>query len=315
MTPEILGQQEALARLRRALETGRVPPAFLFWGPEGVGKRLAARLFAAALLCEKQAVPSPLIPHPSSLPFCAECYDCTAVLKQSHPDVTEADEAFQAALLEEEPHKQRNLRVDTVRELTRRASRSAARGRWKVFIVDNANLLVPEAANALLKELEEPEPHTLWILVTSQRDRLLPTVASRCQAVRFRSLSVETLREICRRQGLLEVAAAERWAPAAEGSLSRLLRLARYGQALEERPRGPAAYWRHSQSLPRDLSEARETVEGVLDALVADAALSREAAPAKRRALLELKRALRLNASPQLVVQLALLETEEIERL
>lgn len=287
MALEILGQEKALVRLSRMLSARKIPSALLFWGPEGVGKRLAARWFAAQLNG-----------------------------RADHPAVAEVDAAFQAAVLDEPVEKIRSVRVDTVRELTRRASLKADPGVWKAFIVDDAETLEIPAANALLKALEEPEPDTVWILVTSRRERLLPTVRSRCQEVAFRTLPDDVLRRLAAREGGLETGAVARWSAAAQGSLGRLARLARSGGLADQGRRDAGAYWAVSQSLPRELAQARETVEGVLDALLAEQK-NRESTRGEqsrtrienRDKLLRLKRALRANVSPHLVLQLAFLES------
>ena len=308
--PEVLGQEAALTRLARMLERRRVPSALLFYGPDGVGKRLSARLFAAALECERDAE---LQTQPSGgLPFCGVCAACASVLKRAHPNVLEVDDAFQAAVLEEEVEKQKSLRVDTARELTRLASLKTTGGRWKVFILDNAHRLEPQAANALLKALEEPAPDTVWILIAPRRESLLATVQSRCQPVAFRALNTEVLLKVLARENLLSAEEARRWTPAAEGSLSRAVLLSRFG-ALVDGARGGAAYWQASQSLPRELAQAREAVDGALEALLAETRenlRSPGAAAARAAELMKLKRALRANVSPQLILQLALLKTE-----
>jgi len=297
MMTEIQGQDAALARLARMKASGKVPSALLFSGPDGVGKRLTARAFAASLNCEKKGAWA-----------CGECDTCVRIFKRNFTDVVEVDEAYQAALREEEPEKQRSIRVDTVRALTRRASRRADAGVCKVFIIDRAETLEIESANALLKELEEPEPDTVWILVTSRKERLLPTILSRCQGVSFRPLKPEVLRELAAREGL-DVAALDRWAAAADGSLDRLKRLARFGELAGQGRSDPGAYWTVSQGLGRDLNQARETVDGVIDALLAEGQ-NRESRIENRDKLLKLKRTLRSNVSPQLILQLAFLESE-----
>lgn len=270
---EILGQDKALARLKRMLETKKVPSALLFYGPEGVGKRRAARWFAGQLNG-----------------------------RADHPSIVEVDDAFQAAVLDVEAEKIRSIRVDTVRELTRRASLKADAGIWKVFLLDKAETLETEAANALLKELEEPEPNTVWILVSARRERLLPTILSRCQSVPFAPLSAADLRAVALKEGIADAEALARWGEPAHGSLDRLARLMRYGALAEDGRRDPGAYWAVAQGLGRDLAVARETAEGVIDALLTQGR--------NQEKLLRLKRSLRSNVSPQLIVQLAFLESK-----
>jgi DNA polymerase-3 subunit delta' len=278
MMTEIHGQDAALARLTRMKKSGKVPSALIFHGPDGVGKRLAARWFGAEL---------------NGGPNLA---------------ILEVDPEFQAALEAKEVEKQRTIHVETVRELTRRASLRADAGVWKVFIIDRAETFEIEAANALLKELEEPAPNTVWILITSRRERLLPTILSRCQTVAFKPLAEPLLRELGEREGIGK-ALLDRWAAAADGSLDRLKRLASYGELAGQGRSDPGAYWTVSQGLGRDLNQARETVDGVIDALLVESQ-NRESRIENRNKLLKLKRSLRSNVSPQLILQLAFLESE-----
>ncbi len=171
---EITGQDRAVRRLKALLKSRRIHPALLLHGPAGTEKMTAALAFAAALHCEK-----------NKLEACGKCAACGASVKGLDPDTHHIDAAYQASLKSEDPAKQKAIKVETVRYLMGRLEMRSADGRWKVAIIEDAHLLVPAAANALLKTLEEPPPRTLWLLVTHRPADLLPTVRSRCQDIPF----------------------------------------------------------------------------------------------------------------------------------
>ncbi len=167
----IRGQEAALALLRRALATGRVAHAYAFIGPPGVGRRLAALAFAQACLCPQGG--------------CGHCATCRRVALGQHPDC----QLIQPAPPKESPRGAPSLRIDEVRELEHWAALAPLEAARKVFILDDADRLTLQAAEALLKTLEEPPARTLLILVVANVRALPPTVLSRCQPVRFQPLA------------------------------------------------------------------------------------------------------------------------------
>jgi len=162
---EVVGQRNATATLRGAIEEGRIGHAYLFCGPRGTGKTTTARIFAKALNCEKGPTPQP----------CGTCERCRAAEDGSEVDIVEIDAAS-------------NRGIDDIRSLRESASYRPMRARFKVFIVDEAHMLTKEAVNAFLKTLEEPPPHVKLFFATTEPEKLLPTFVSRCQVVRLELL-------------------------------------------------------------------------------------------------------------------------------
>lgn len=166
---DIVGQEHVKDVLRSALEQGRVGHAYLFSGPRGVGKTTTARLIAMTANCTSGG------PKP-----CGECESCLAVRSGSHPDVLEIDAAS-------------NNSVDDVRDLREKVGLAAMRGGKKIYILDEAHMMSRAAFNALLKTLEEPPGHVIFILATTEPEKIIPTILSRCQHYRFRRLTPEEI--------------------------------------------------------------------------------------------------------------------------
>lgn len=176
---DILAQAPAVSVLRAAYSTGRLPHALLFAGPEGVGKGTTAEALAQLFLCT-----SPITSPANSVDGCGTCESCTLFAAGTHSDFHRVYR--QLARIEKSEAKARDLSVDVIRDfLLEPASRSAQLGNGKVFLVEEADTMNPQAQNALLKTLEEPHGKTLIILLASQPGALLPTIRSRCQPVYF----------------------------------------------------------------------------------------------------------------------------------
>src|SRR5262245_35512401 len=184
----VQGQPRAVEALKSALKNGSLHHAYLFAGPEGVGKELAARAFAQALLCPERP-----------LEGCGSCDACGRVLRGNHPDLCflmseEAQiERKLSGRSDFEGTPSRELRVEQVRKLQERLAYRPLEGTRKVAIVVSAHLMNEKAQNAFLKTLEEPPAGAIIILVASNADTLLPTVRSRCSRVHFVPLPVELL--------------------------------------------------------------------------------------------------------------------------
>jgi len=167
---DIVGQDHVVRTLTNALTQGKVSHAYLFTGPRGVGKTTTARILARAVNCEKGLGPDP----------CGECSNCRDALAGRSLDVIEIDAASTG-------------KVEDVRDLREIVRLAPARSRKKVFIIDEAHELSTAAANALLKTLEEPPPHVMFILATTDAQDLIPTIHSRCQRFDFHPLGPATV--------------------------------------------------------------------------------------------------------------------------
>ena len=179
-----LGQAPAVEALQRALTSGRAAHAYLFAGPAGMGKATAARDFAAALNCEATSKP------------CGECRSCRDTYAGRHPDV---ELVAPGGLCDDPDHRDhaesRDLRICQIRRLERVLSLTPYGGGRRVAIIDAADTLHVEAANAFLKTLEEPPDGTVIVLLVEREERLPETVRSRCQRVVFRRVRRETIEE------------------------------------------------------------------------------------------------------------------------
>jgi DNA polymerase-3 subunit delta' len=165
---DLAGHRRLLDLTARAALAGTLPPSLIFSGPEGVGKRLAAIALAQLANCSS----------PAAGDACGRCSACTRIARGVHPDVVAI-----------RPGESGSIRIDQVRDAIERSAYRPFEGKRRVVIIDEADALVPEAQNALLKTLEEPPPASMFVLITSRPDVLLPTVRSRCQRLRFGRLS------------------------------------------------------------------------------------------------------------------------------
>ena len=168
---EVAGQQHIVKTIKNALSTGKIAHAYLFAGPRGTGKTTMAKLLAKALNCDE------------GIGFqCNECKNCQAINDGTHPDVLEIDAAS-------------NNGVDEIRDLIDKVKYGTILGRYKVYIIDEVHMMTPGAFNALLKTLEEPPEHVVFILATTEPHKILPTILSRCQRYDFSKVNDNDIKE------------------------------------------------------------------------------------------------------------------------
>jgi len=225
----VTGHRPVLELLARAVSRGSVPPTLIFAGPDGVGKRLTAIALAQALNCEN---PQPYGIHdseiggqpisvgkdvgdqPTSLgkDACGTCGPCTRIARGVHADV-----------LVVEPGDSGSIKIDQVRDAIDRAAYRPFEGRRRLVIIDGADALVGEAQNALLKTLEEPPPSSVFVLLTSRPDLLLPTVRSRGHRLRFGALAQADVAGVLIKEHGFSDADAHAAAATSDGSIGRAL--------------------------------------------------------------------------------------------
>jgi DNA polymerase-3 subunit gamma/tau len=198
---DLIGQESIIRVLTNSLEQGKIAHAYLFSGPRGVGKTSTARILAKALNCKNGPTPAP----------CGTCSFCASITDGSSMDVMEIDGAS-------------NNSVNDIRDLRERVKYVPSGGRYKVYIIDETHMLSDAAFNALLKTLEEPPPHVVFVLATTAPGKIPATVLSRCQHLPFRRIPgykiKERLKNIANTEGIsITDPALEMVARAADGSL------------------------------------------------------------------------------------------------
>lgn len=200
----IKDQDMPLRLLRNILKQNRMPNGLLFWGPEGVGKRITALELAKAVHCTA-----------GNFDACDTCLSCRKVVSGNHPDfkiIAPSDKA-------------RQIKVKTIESLTELCAYRPFEGNWRVVLIQDVDRMNEAAQNHFLKTLEEPPSKTAFILQTVYPNRLLPTIRSRCQQVRFGTLKPSTVSAIVQREHQLDPVTADALAAVSQGQVSRALDL------------------------------------------------------------------------------------------
>lgn len=268
---DLVGQQPVVEVLRNAVKsanarlageggpaTAGMTHAWLVTGPPGSGRSNAGRAFAAALLCRREE------------PGCGECNDCRTALSGAHPDVT----LIRTELL--------SIRVAEIRELVRRAAMSPTTGRWQVMVVEDADRLTEQAADALLKSIEEPAARTVWVLCAPTVEDVVPTIRSRCRLLVLRTPPTEAVAEMLETRDGIDPDLAGFAARAAQGHIGRARALARDERVRERR----AAVLAVPFEL-RDLGACMTAAAGLVDAAREEARETTAEVDARERADLE----------------------------
>ena len=203
---EVVGQDYIVKTLTNAIRNNKIAHAYLFAGPRGTGKTSIAKLFAKAINCQDFKEEA-----------CDSCANCKAYLEGNHPDIIELDAAS-------------NNGVDDIRQIIEQVPYAPMLGKYKVYIIDEVHMLTTQAFNALLKTLEEPPAHAIFILATTDPQKVIPTVLSRCQRYNFSKINPYEIRkrtmEILQKEGIpYEEKAVEEIARMAEGGMRDALSL------------------------------------------------------------------------------------------
>jgi DNA polymerase-3 subunit delta' len=247
----LVGQTRTVESLRAAAAGRGMSHAFLFTGPPGSGRSNAAIAFAAALQCEEQPA------------GCGTCHSCHTVLAGSHADVT----VVRTDRL--------SIGVDEVRDLVRRAALAPVGRRWQVMIVEDADRLTDQAANALLKAIEEPTDRTVWMLCAPTVEDTLPTIRSRCRLVTLATPSPDEVADFLTRADGVDGALASYCARASQGHIGRARALARDEGARNRRKEvvsiparltSLASCMNAAQNLLETTQEEADLITGELDA-------------------------------------------------
>ena len=259
---DVVGQERAVSLLERSLAGHSVAHAYLFTGPEQVGKRTLALALARALNCEADSPP------------CGDCGSCRKITAGRHADVQIITLGAGDAKEKEKP--QTEIGIDRIRELQHSASLPPFEGRYKVFIIDGAEMMSGEAANALLKTLEEPVGRVVFVLLTASERRLPATVVSRCQRLELAPLSRASVAEALTHRWGIDITRAMLLAGLSRGALGWAVRAVQDDSLLRSRAErfsrldevvagGIEARFGYARELSHEFGQSRELVAETLN--------------------------------------------------
>ena len=211
MFREIIGHERNIDSLRNVLRSGHLAGAYLFAGPEHVGKTFAAQMFARAIQCTEMDADA-----------CGRCVACRKVRDGNHPDVRFIEPQGSW------------MKIDQVRAMQRQLNYRPMEGRYKVYVLNRAERMTAQAANSMLKTLEEPPGDAVIILITSNYDAILPTIRSRCRTLKFGRVPNETLAQALIQRYMLPENLARQMAVLASGNVSQALEMAESAEKTED---------------------------------------------------------------------------------
>lgn len=310
----IAGHERQKNYLKECLKNNKIFQSLVFAGASGTGKKLVAKEFAKALNCTNL--------NPETSEPCEKCINCKQNNMAVHPDVTLCDFNYQASLgkteAERDPLKQQEIKVDTVRSLLLTAQQRPTLGKWQIIIIDQAEKLNKNAANALLKMLEEPPSQTVWILISASGETLLPTIKSRAQIVTFAPLNKTQTAQVLERNGLTPEE-AEFYGGLGEGSAGRALQIKELLENIEGLDRrSPTFEYEVTKTFSKTLATARKEAGLYLELLIlmAGRKWSAEHNLNKKEQILNLinklftyRGYLARNVSPSVTLELALMQS------
>ncbi|ACC99008.1 DNA polymerase III, delta prime subunit [Elusimicrobium minutum Pei191] len=316
MFRDILGQEKTINQLKKFIASGRIPQAMLFYGPKGTGKALTAKKFAMALNCTDEAARA-------EFDSCGTCLNCKNIIANTHPDFVWGDFAYQAGLTGKEVEKQQHMNIEAVRDMTTKSQQKIMTARYKVLVLDHAETMLPDAANALLKFIEEPAANTVWILNCAKKDLMLSTIKSRCQAVPFAPLKAKNVVDILTFCGI-DADLAARAARFSGGSAGKAREVINVLENLNGADASAETFpYEAAATLSRTLAQARGEAYVILDMAAQglhDMWTKEKDVQIKEKIKQTLKQlsyyryAVSRNVSPSLALETALMETGEFNQ-
>ena len=243
---DVIGQEHAVRILKNSLKGNRVAHAYLFLGPEGVGKGTITTALAQALVCKT----------PDDGEGCGSCLACQKAAHLNHPDIHYLVPAGAA------------IKIEQVRELQKSVYYAAYEGPYKIFIIKQVDTMTQEAANSFLKILEEPPGDTVFLLTAAQTYSLLPTIISRCQVIHLHKIPLAKLTEVLSTQNNLEIGEAKVLATLADGSLGKAQQLLNDGQVMANRQQLFDLLERLKVGGPAEALKGAEELEGSKEVII-----------------------------------------------
>ena len=307
----IINQKKAKSILLGQLSSGKIPHAYLFLGQDGIGRKKTALELAKTLDCQtnsgRKALQEP----------CDHCIACGKIDRLIHPDVQLINYEWQANLRGEEVEKQRSIKIDTIRALQYEVNLKPVEARWKIFIIDPAEEITDDAANCLLKTLEEPPEWTVIILLAKHKENLPATIVSRTQMVPFQPLSEADVSNYLAANSKISKIQADAVAKLSEGSISCALRL------LDDRKTVQSAFWTSTKrgrmsaaailgESDKNTKNSREFLQELLAEVKSDFRRDPEAYQPVIQEIIDSQKLIDSNVNPKFVLDALLLKINSV---